>query len=58
MEETIFQEYENRFGEVFPKLIPQDEKFAEHCLELNKPIDELPDDDPFIKQYFSSGIVY
>ncbi|WP_242362524.1 hypothetical protein [Limosilactobacillus antri] len=55
---TIFEEYERHFNDLWPKLIPQDEKFAKHCLEVNKSIDDLPDDDPYIKKYFNSGLTY
>ena len=58
MAEDVFKQYERKFGETWPKLIAQDQSFVKHCIDKNLSIDDLPDDDPYIKKYYSEDIVY
>lgn len=58
MSESVFKQYEQKFGKAWPKLIAQDQSFARHCIDKNLSIDDLPDNDPYIKKYYSEDIVY
>ena len=58
MSESVFKQYEQKFGKAWPKLITQDQSFVRHCIDKNLSIDDLPDDDPYIKKYYSEDIVY
>lgn len=58
MSESVFEQYEQKFGKAWPKLITQDQSFVRHCIDKNLSIDDLPDNDPYIKKYYSEDIVY
>lgn len=58
MSENVFKQYEQKFGKVWPKLITQDQNFVKHCIDKNLSIDDLPDNDPYIKKYYSEDVVY
>lgn len=58
MAEDVFKQYERKFGKTWPKLITQDQSFVKHCIDKNLSIDDLPDNDPYIKKYYSEDIVY
>lgn len=58
MADDVFKQYERKFGETWPKLIAQDQSFVKHCIDKNLSIDDLPDDDPYIKKYYSEDTVY
>lgn len=57
MFQDVFKQYQQTFHDYWPKLIPQDKDFAQHCLGVGETIADLPNDDPYIKKYYGSGLV-
>lgn len=52
------KQYILKFHDQWATMGPQDINFIYHCIELNKPVDKLPEDDPYIKKYYNPWIWY
>jgi len=55
---ALIKRYVMKFKEPWATMGPQANELILHCIEQNKSLDDLPEDDPMILKYFNSEIIY
>lgn len=55
---NVMKKYIVTFKEPWGPYDPLDIDLIKHCIKLNKSVNDLPDDDPYIEKYYKKNILY